>query len=207
METSIYKKKYLSLKQRYQTDLDAAFRIGFEQGAQQAQMEAQMQQVQMQQQQMAAQQQAMAQSQMGSQMGGQMGAEGEQDISPEEQAMMEQAQGEAGEQMPPEAMGAEDQGMSEGVPEQGELDSKIQELEGLLSKGEKPKILDLRKVVLELSSIRKSQIDRVNSKSKKIETKQRSVVKSILSKWQEESKSVTQDLDKILENEGLKLGE
>lgn len=204
MEASIYKQKYMSLKQRYQTDLDAAFRLGYEQGAQQAQIEAQMQQMQMQQQQMAAQQQAAMQAQMG----GQAGAEGGREMSPEEQAMME-AQG-GGEQIPPEAMGAEGgqgQPMPEEMAEQGELDTKIAELEGLLSKGEKPKILDLRKVVTELSSIRKNQIESLTKKSNKIETKQRSVVKNILKKWSEESKSVTQDLDKILETEGLKLGE
>jgi Tfp pilus assembly protein FimV len=198
MEASVYKQKYMSLKQRYQTDLDAAFRIGYEQGAKEAQLEAQMQQMQMQQQQMAAQQQAMAQQQMAAQGGD------PSQMSPEDQAMMEAQGAEGGEgQMPPEAAEA----MPEEMAQSGELDSKIAELEDLLAKGNKPNILTLRKAVVELSTLRKTQLESLNKKTKKIETKQRSVVKNILKKWQEESKSVTEDLDKILENEGLKLGE
>lgn len=203
MEHSIYKSKYLSLKQRYATDLDTAFRLGYEKGSQEAQMELQMQQIQQQQQAMAAQQAAMA----GQANPAAAGDEGAEEMSPEEAAAME-AQG-GGEQMPPEAMQA--QGgqpiPEEAAAEQGELDSKIAELENLLSKGEKPKILDLRKAVQELSTVRKSQIEKYNQKSKKVETEQRKLVKGILSKWSEESKSVTKDLEKILETDGLKLGE
>ncbi len=200
MEASIYKQKYTSLKQRYQTDLDAAFRLGYEKGAQEAQMEAQMQQLQQQAEaQQAAAQQAAA-------MGGQPApdAAGGQEMSPEEQAMIE-AQG--GQQQPSEEEMAAQQASPEEMAQQGELDSKIEELEGLLSKGEKPKILDLRKAVQELASIRKNQMQKINKKTEKVETKQRSIVKNILKKWQDDSKSVTTDLEKILETDGLKLGE
>lgn len=201
MEKMIYKTKYVNLKQKYLTDMDAAFRVGFEQGLKQGQMDAQAQQMQMQQQQAAQQAQMMQQAQ-----GGQPGAE---------QPGMEGAP--QGEQMPPEMGGemppqegapTEEMGQEPGMEEMappGELDSKIAELEDLLQRGEKPKILDLRKAVNELATLRKQQISALSKNNKKVETAQRSLVKGILNKWAEESKSVTEDLDKLLENEGIKL--
>ena len=191
MDKLIYKTKYENLKQKYLTDIDAAFRAGFEQGMKQGQMDAQAQQMQQQQQEMAQQQQ------MAQQMQGQM-PEGQ------DQQMMEQGQMPEGQdqQMPDQMQGQ----MPEEIPQaSGELDSKIAELEELLGKGEKPKILDLRKAVQELSSLRKQQLSKMNKTSKKAESAQRSLVKGILNKWQEESKSVTEDLEKLLENEGIKL--
>jgi len=187
----IYKTKYENLKQKYLTDIDAAFRAGFEQGMKQGQMDAQAQQMQQQQQEMAQQQQ------MAQQMQGQM-------PESQDQQMMEQGQMPEGQdqQMPDQMQGQ----MPEEIPQaSGELDSKIAELEELLGKGEKPKILDLRKAVQELSSLRKQQLSKMNKTSKKAESAQRSLVKGILNKWQEESKSVTEDLEKLLENEGIKL--
>jgi hypothetical protein len=122
----------------------------------------------------------------------------------QDQQMMEQGQMPEGQdqQMPDQMQGQ----MPEEIPQaSGELDSKIAELEELLGKGEKPKILDLRKAVQELSSLRKQQLSKMNKTSKKAESAQRSLVKGILNKWQEESKSVTEDLEKLLENEGIKL--
>ena len=191
MDKLIYKTKYENLKQKYLTDIDAAFRAGFEQGMKQGQMDAQAQQMQQQQQEMAQQQQ------MAQQMQGQM-------PESQDQQMMEQGQMPEGQdqQMPDQMQGQ----MPEEIPQaSGELDSKIAELEELLGKGEKPKILDLRKAVQELSSLRKQQLSKMNKTSKKAESAQRSLVKGILNKWQEESKSVTEDLEKLLENEGIKL--
>jgi hypothetical protein len=193
-----YKQKYQEMKSRLIEATDTAYRLGYEEGLKEGQVQAMQQQMQMQQQ--MAQQQAMM-----AQQGGDPNA---QQMSPEEQAMMEQQGG--GQEMSPEEQAMmEAQGGGQEMPEemgqQTELDAKLAELESLVEKGEKPKILDLRKTIKEIASIRKSQIEKFNKKAEKTESAQRKVVKNILSKWSQDSKSVTEDLEKILQTEGLKL--
>ncbi len=185
-----YKQKYIEMRHKLIESVDVAWRDGYEQGAKDAQMQAQQQQMEAQAQQ-AAQQAAM----MGGAQPGQEGDPNAQMSPEEEQMMMEQGGGQ--EPMPGQEMPMEG--------ESTELDSKLAELQDLVSKGEKPKVLDLRKIVNELATVRKSQIENFKNKNKKVETAQRSLVKNILKKWSDESKSVTDDLEKILATDGLKL--
>jgi hypothetical protein len=202
MEKMIYKQKYLDLKQKYLNDIDLMYRLGYEAGAKQAQQEAMQQQMQMQQQQAQQQAAMMQQAQQGGQPGmGQPGME-EQPPGMEQEGMPMEGQV-PGQEMPPMEQGAPEMGMEGQAP--GELDDKIAELESLLSKGEKPKILDLRKAVQALSDARKAQFKKTNQASKKVESAQRSLVKGILQKWSSETKTVSDDLEKILADEGIKL--
>lgn len=187
-----YKAKYLELRTRLLEATDVAYRTGYEQGMEKGQQAAQEQQMaEMQAQQMAA-----------------------QGLGPDGQPLQQGAEGQDPNAMggdpamqdpnmggDPNAMPMDDMGGEPG----GELDSKLAELQELVSKGEKPKVLDLRKIVREIATVRKSQIENFKNKNKKVESAQRSLVKNILKKWDSESQSVTEDLEKILETDGLKL--
>ena len=90
-----------------------------------------------------------------------------------------------------------------------ELDNAINELESLVAKGEKPKVTDLRKAVMNVVGIRKAQSNKLKSSHKKVVvSKQKDLVNSILKKWENEAnskKSVTADLEKIIQEEGIEL--
>jgi len=174
-----YKTKYLDIRSKLIRATDAAYRLGYEEGMKEGQQAAQQQQ-----QEMAMQQQAMMQQGMG----GEAGAE----MSPEEQAMME-------EQMAQEGGAPEEISEAEG----SELDESIAELESLVAKGEKPKVTDIRKAVLALTSLRKSQKQKVNEQ-KATSSAQRRVVSGLLKKWEEETKSEYQDLETIIKEHGGK---
>ena len=193
-----YKQKYLDLRQKFVKMCDRYYRIGMEEGLEKGQIQAQMEAMQQQQQQaaMAAQQAAM-------QGGGQPEIDPEtgEPIPPQEGGEMPpEAAGMAEEPMPPEAMGQE--GGSE-------LDSAINELESLVAKGEKPKVTDLRKAVMNVVGIRKAQSTKLKPSHKKVVvSKQKDLVNSILKKWEDEAnskKSVTADLEKIIQEEGIEL--
>jgi hypothetical protein len=180
-----WRTKYLDIRAKLKSATDVAYRLGMEEGLKQAQM----QQVQEQQ-----QQQEMAMQQAAAQNGG---------MPPEEGGM------------PPEAMGGEEQGqMDEGpapLPQDmgeedgSELDQHIGELESLVKKGEKPSVLDIRKVVTTISDIRKSQKDQWRKKADETSSSQKRFVDGILKKWEKESKDVTSGLEDILQESGVKL--
>jgi len=193
MATIDYKAKYQEMRTRLLESTDVAYRLGFEQGMKEGQMQAQQQQMaDMQAQQMAA-----------------------QGLGPDGQPLQPGMEGGDPNAMPPggdpAAMGVDPSMMQDpnAMPMEegqgGELDSKLAELQSLVEKGEKPKVLDLRKIVNELATVRKNQINEFKNKNKKVESAQRSLVKNIIKKWESESKSVTDDLEDILSTDGLKL--
>lgn len=191
-----YKIKYLDLRSKFMKTAERMYRLGKEDGLKEGQMQAQQQQMQQQ-----AEMEAMQAQQAG--MGG------EPQIDPE-----------TGEPMPPqegmepgmqEAMGPEEmaQMQEEGMDqEQGsELDQRINELESLVAKGEKPKVTDLRKAVIELAELRKSQKQMKSNHKKVTSSKQKGLVDSILKKWESEANkdSQTKELERIIQSEGIEI--
>lgn len=183
-----YKSKYMDIRSKLIESVDVAFRDGYAQGLEKGAQQAQEQQMQ---QQAEMEQQMQQQAAMGQEEGGEQMPQSEE----EQAAMMEQEDQQM--EMAPEEMGEEDG---------SELDSHISELEGLISKGERPKILDLRKAVLNITSLRKTQKDKFQAKIAKTVSKQKSVVDNILKKWETESKSVTDNLENIIKEHGITIG-
>jgi len=180
-----YKTKYLDLRSKFLESSDVAYRLGYgdglKEGAQAAQQQAQMEEQQAQ--------------MMAAQGGMPPGAEG---------GMPEQMPGEEGatDMAAPQSGPEDDAGMGEG--EASELDSHIGELENLVAKGEKPSVLDMRKAVEKISSMRKSQ-KTIKEKGERNSTAQKRVVNNILKKWENETKDVTDGLEDILKTHGIKL--
>jgi len=178
MAKTDYKIKYLDIRAKLLDSTDVAYRLGFEAGLKEGKQAAAEQQ---QQQQMEAQQaMAMQQQQLPPEEGGEM--------PPEEMPS---------EEMAPEMVGDEEGG--------SELDSQINELEGLVAKGEKPSLVDLRKVVGSLSNVRKSQKAKWSKKIDTNNSAQKKLVNDILSKWETESKSVSDNLEERIKEHGLKV--
>ena len=185
-----YKTKYLDIRKKLLSATDVAYRCAFEEGLRKGAQQAQMEQMQMQIEQMAQQQMAQQQAMMG---GGAPGAEGEappqEEMSPEEQQAMEEQgmapEGEAEQEMPPE--------------QSSELDAGIAELEGLVSKGEKPKVRDIRKVVDRLSDIRKAARIKNDNKAKQNNNAQTQFVKNIINKWEKDTKKEYSDIDNLIQ--------
>ena len=191
-----YKKKYLELKNEFLKSLDASYRLGMEEGLKQGAQQAQMQQMQQQQQMMQQQQQM---------MGGAQGQEQGQEMSPEEQAMMEQQQQEAG------AAPAEEAPEAGAQAQPSELEDAIGELESLVAKNEKIKLNDLKKAADRVIALKKKtkiaekrQANLAPFQQKTLSV-QKKIVSDIMKKWEEESKSVTSDIENIILKEGLKI--
>lgn len=187
-----YKIKYIDLRSKFLEGTDTAYRLGYADGLKEGQMQAMQQQMQ-QQQQMEAQMAAQAQGQMppgaeGGEMPMPPGAEGE--MPPEEA------------QMPPGAEGEEPMG-----EEASELDNHIDELSQLVAKGEKPSIKEMRNVVSKLADLRKAQKSKYTKYSTKEASAQKKLVNSILKKWENESKNVTEGLEEIIKENGLQIEE
>ena len=185
MSSVSYKQKYLEIRARLLESIDVAYRDGYANGLEKGEMQAQQQ---------AQAEQEAAEAAM---MGGQPGMPGE------EAAMM----GEEAEGQMPGAPGSEMMDEDAGVPGQGgsELDESIGELEGLVQKGEKPKVSDLRKAVEKLSGIRKTQLSKTKSRQKKINSAQSQFVTSILKSWDHKTKDVTEDLENTIKENGFKV--
>lgn len=189
-----YKKKYLELKNEFLKSLDASYRLGMEEGLKQGAQQAQMQQ-------MAQQQQMMQQQMMGAAMG-QEQAQG-QEMSPEDQAMMEQQEG--------GAAPAEEAPQADAQAQPSELEDAIGELESLVAKSEKIKLNDLKKAADKVVALKKKtkiaekrQANLAPSQQKTLSV-QKKIVSDIMKKWEEESKSVTNDIESIILKEGLKI--
>lgn len=184
-----YKSKYLDIRAKLLEATDVAYRLGYESGMKEGQQ--------------AAQEQAMQEQAMMEQQAAMQGA------SPEEQAAMGE---QGGGSMPPEMGGGEmpegagDEGPTEGN-EQSELDGHIAELEGLVAKGQKPSILDLRKAVKSITHVRKLQKNQWNKKRDNVQSSQKKFVDNILKKWEKEAsaKSVTEELEEVIKQHGLQL--
>jgi hypothetical protein len=192
-----WKIKYLDIRSKLKEATDVAYRLGMEAGLKQGAQQAQMQQMQ--------QQQQMQQAMMG---GGQPGQPGQ-----DQGGMPPGADGQDQGQMPPGMDGGGDESqMGAPAPEEmgdaqggSELDQHINELQGLVSKGEKPSVLDIRKAVQAIAGIRKSQKNVWSKKSEKIIPAQKSVVDSILKKWESESKKPSEKLEEIIKEHGLQI--
>jgi hypothetical protein len=196
-----WKTKYLDIRAKLKEATDVSFRLGYERGMKDGTQAAAMQQMQQQ----AQMQQAMVQ-------GGQPGQPGA------DQGGMPPGADQGGE-MPPGADqggmppgGDEDQMEGGGVPppeEMGdaqggsELDSHINELQGLVQKGEKPSVLDIRKAVQALAGIRKNQKSAWQKKAEKIIPAQKKIVDGLLKKWEEEAKKPSEKLEDIIKQHGL----
>lgn len=178
-----YRTKYIEMRAKFIEASDIAYRLGFEEGMKEGQQAAE-QAVQQQQMDMQAQQAAM--QGMPPEAGG-----------PENPEMAAQ-EGQM-DQLAPEELAGED------VESGSELDSQISELEGLVAKGQKPSVLDMRKAVESLSTLRKSQRDQWAKKRAKTISVQKKFVDNILNKWEKETKDVTEGLEEIVKESGIKL--
>lgn len=187
-----YKQKYQDLRSKFAKTTERYYRTGYETGMKEGQMAAQQEQMQQQ------QQQEMMEQGIDPETGQPM--EGGPQIDPETGEPIEGG----GEQMDPAMMGEE--GM-EGEEGGTELDQHINELESLVAKGEKPKVTDLRKAINALSDLRKSKKNQLKSNHKEVTvSKQKGLVDDMLKKWETESKkSVMDDLEEIVNKEGIKL--
>lgn len=173
-----YKAKYLSIRAKLVEASDVSFRLGYEEGMKEGQQQAQQQaqeEQMMQEQQMAEQQAAMG--------GGEEGMPMEEGMAEEGGGTEMDMQGEEG----------------------SELDDHIAELEGMVAKGEKPKVSDLRNMVLNITNLRKSHKASFQKKTEKVISKQKSVVDGILKKWEGENKDVTSNLEEVIKEHGIKL--
>jgi len=197
MAVSDWKMKYLDMRAKLLEATDVAYRLGFEQGMKQA-----------------SEQQAL-QAQAQAQMQAQAAAQG---MSPEGVLVgREEMPGEEmpGEGMPPEAgsmpgMGEEEMmpGAVAGAPAEGdgsELDQHINELESLVAKGQKPSVLALRKAVTSISDLRKTQKEKWSKKVEKETSSQKKFVDNLLNKWEKEVKDVTEDLEEVIQEHGIKI--
>ena len=174
MSSTDYKIKYLDIRAKLIEVQDVAWRDGYEKGLKEGEQ--------------AAQQAAL-----------------------QEQQMMEQQMMQAQGGMPPEAQGGMEgeipSGMETAQPpmdeEQGsELDQHINELEQLVQKGEKPSVVSVRKIVEQLSGLRKNQKEKYSNKVIQTTSSQKKLVDNILKKWEKESEKISSNLEEIIkENE------
>jgi len=190
MSSTDYKIKYLDIRAKLIEVQDVAWRDGYEKGLKEGEQAAQ---------QAALQEQQMMEQQMMQAQGG---------MPPEAQGgMPPEAQG----GMPPEAQGGMEgeipSGMETAQPpmdeEQGsELDQHINELEQLVQKGEKPSVVSVRKIVEQLSGLRKNQKEKYSNKVIQTTSSQKKLVDNILKKWEKESEKISSNLEEIIkENE------
>jgi hypothetical protein len=175
-----YKTKYNNLKASFLSSVNTSFKLGYEKGL----SDSQTQQAQQQ----AADAQAQLQAIQNPQ--GQLDANGQpMDPNAPQDPNAQPAQL----QKDPSAMGQE-QPMDEG---QGtELDGHLNELEGLVSKGQKPSLPDLRKKIEEITNLRKSQKESLPIKQ--VESPKKLLVKSILDGWKKEEVKSTSKLADII---------
>jgi len=184
-----YKTKYLDMRSKFKDSCESYYKMGYEEGMKEAQMQAQAE----------AQQQQQEEQMMQQGIDPETGQPIEPQIDPETGQPIDPAM--QGQEMSPEEMGEE-----AGT----ELDQQIGELESLVSKGEKPKVTDIRKIVREIADLRKSHKNALKSNHKEVTvSEQKNLVNGILKKWETEAntKSVTDNLEEIILKEGIKLEE
>lgn len=201
-----YKQKYIDLRSKLIESKDVAYRLGYEQGMKEGQQAAQQEMMQ---------QQMMMQQQQQQQMMGGGEEQGGGPVDEQGQPILDQGAGGGQEGMPQEGMPQE--GMpQEGMPDEGasqeaqsELDNHISELESLVAKGEKPSVLSMRKAVVALSNLRKSQKSKAKHKPQKpkVVTAQKKLVDSIINSWNKDtsSDSIMGELEGIIKQHGIKI--
>ena len=208
-----YKNKYLELRTKYMSDMDVAFRLGFEQGAQEAK----------QQQAMEAQQQAQ---------------ESEMRMQEAQAAGMNGQPGAGG---PPGAEGAAPGGPDAGGPPQAgapqqssELDQHIGKLESMLGSNASPEVKKSLQDIIDLRKAEKLSIDlkkgdsaikgivsalhkqpfklstqanhNMSDVAKKAVTLQHKIVTDIFKSWESEEANAKKDILTVLNVEGLVKG-
>jgi len=197
---SDWRTKYMDIRAKLKEATDVAWRLGYERGMKDGTQAAQMQAMAQQQQQQAAM------------MGGAPGGDPSMGGDPSQDPSMQ-----GGDPSMGGAPGGEDQGMEGAAPGAeemegadgggSELDQHINELQGLVSKGEKPTVLSIRRAVEALAGIRKTQKNNWAKKAEKIIPAQKKVVDNILAKWEKEAKKPSEGLEDIIKQHGLKLDE
>ena len=195
-----WKVKYLDIRSKLKEATDVAYRLGYERGMKDGTQAAAMQQMQQQQQMQQAMMQGGPGGQPGDEQGGMPPGGDEQGMPPggDEQGGMSPGMQDQG-APPPEAMGDEQGG--------SELDQHINELQGLVQKGEKPSVLDIRKAVQALAGLRKNQKSVWQKKAEKIIPAQKRVVDTLLKKWEEDAKKPSKKIEDIIKEHGLKVEE
>ncbi len=200
---SDWKTKYMDIRAKLKEATDVAWRLGYERGMKDGTQAAQMQAMAQQQQQQAAM--------MGGAPGGQPGQPGmDPSQDPAMAGGMPPDAGGGDPSQDPEAMMGEAAPGAEEMQDAGggsELDQHISELEGLVAKGEKPSVLDIRKAVQAIAGVRKAQRNIWAQKVEKIIPAQKKVVDGILAKWENEAKKPSEGLEAIIKEHGLKIGE
>jgi hypothetical protein len=195
---SDYKTKYMDIRAKLLSATDTAFRLGYEKGMKDGTQAAQMQAMAQQQQQQAAM------------MGGAPGQPGQDPSMGGDPSMQGQDPSQGGMPADPSQMeGAGAPGDQEMADAGGgsELDQHIDELQSLVSKGEKPTVLSIRKAVEALAGIRKAQKNTWAQKVEKIIPAQKKVVDDILKKWDKQAEKPSEGLEAIIKQHGLKIGE
>lgn len=178
-----YKQKYLSLKAEFIAATDLSYRLGMQKGLEQGQQQAQAQQL--------ADMQAKEAA-----MNGQIDPATGQPIDPNAQG------GAPGQPMPGQDPAGDPNLMAQDGMDDGsngeELDSHIAELEGLVAKGEKPSIPELRKKLTELKDLRKAQKNKVTNGTKAVNT-QKKFINNILAKWEQDVNEVKSDISQVVQ--------
>lgn len=199
-----WKTKYMDIRAKLKDATDVAYRLGYEKGMKDGTQAAQMQAMAQQQQQQAAM------------MGGAPGQPGQDPSMGGDPSMQGGDPSQGG--MPPEGDPSQDPSQMEGAGAPGdqemadagggsELDQHIGELEGLVAKGEKPSVIDIRKAVQAIAGIRKAQKNVWAKKAEKIIPAQKKLVDDMLKKWEKEAKKPSEGLEAIIKEHGLKIGE
>jgi hypothetical protein len=204
-----YKQKYEELKMKFMEAVDQAFRIGFEQGAVQGMQDAQMQQQQMQ-----AEQQAQAQGGIGQGQGSEGSPAGaEQMANPNGGSvgdMEPDSENPAGSELDQHIAKLESM-VSKAEASPTDLAKAISELQSL-RKAEAAKITfnrEMKKSQAAVPGIVKAlhkpafklgvqASHNMNSNAKQAVGMQAKIVEDIMKSWEEEEKSATSDIQKIL---------
>ena len=117
---------------------------------------------------------------------------GEEGMMPGEEGMMPGEEGMMPGEMPGEEAGSE-------------LDQHIGELEAMVSKGQKPSVMDLRKTVESLLHLRKSQKLELVKQTKDNTSGQKKLVDNILKKWEKDANKASDSIEDIIKQSGVKL--
>jgi len=187
-----YKGKYLAMRQKLISSVDAAYRMGYSDGAKKAQLDAMAQQAQ---QQMQQGQQMMQQAQ-------EQQAQMQQQQQPQDPNQEQMAQ-EAQQQQDQQQMQQQDQGPTE-------MDQHIAELESIVNKSEGFDVSELMKSIDRLKSSQKAQkpfsvsfTHNMSENSKRDLSMQEKIVGDIFKKWESEEQKTQSEIGTILGVEGL----
>lgn len=186
-----YKIKYEQLKANFISTVQKSYALGLEAGLQQAQM----QNLQQQASDAQAQLQALQNPQVDA--NGQPMQPGQDPNAPQDPSQNPNAQN--AQQQDPNAQNAQPAQFGQS-PDDGsgtELDNHLNELEGLVAKGEKPSLPELRKKIEEITGLRKAQ-KQPAKQAKQVESSQKQLLNSILKSWKQEAPKVSNSIADII---------